>query len=315
MSRRAGNAQVQLRQAAADPDKNAPVPEDAMNAPVRLTLHALQPAPHAGQVDLASLSQRQKAVWFAGNYAAIAATQQIVAETLCAAASIAAAEHVLDVASGTGNAAIAAARRLAHVTAIDFVSEHLAYGRARAMAEGLPAEFRLGQAENLPFGDGMFDVVVSAFGAMFVPDQRKAARELTRVCRAGGRIALACWTPDGLMGRVHALIDRYVAPPPGTESPMQWGREDHLRDLFGARATAIAVRRRTVDVCYRSPEHWLAMAQTHYGPLNRAIDSLDLERRKALQAELVETVRSYNVAGPDTLIAPAAYLEAIVHRR
>ncbi len=264
---------------------------------------------------LAAIRQRQKPVWAAGDYAVIGNAQQIVAERLCEAAEVRAGEHVLDVAAGTGNGALAAARRYAHVIATDFVPEHLSEARRRVTGERLAADFRVADAEDLPFIDGMFDVVLSCFGSMFTPNQEKAARELSRVCRSGGRIALANWTADGFMGQVHALIDKYVPRPAGVLSPMLWGREDRLRDLFGARVSMILVTPRTLSMCYRSAENWLAVFQTFYGPLNRALDSLDPDSRGALQGELLDTARACNRGPADRLTVPSGYVEAVVYKR
>src|SRR5512147_2374154 len=177
-------------------------------------------------IDLASIKRRQQTTWASGDYASVAARIPIVAERLCDAADIHAGDRVLDVATGTGNAALAAARCGAVVTGVDYVPALLDRGRIRATAEGLEVDYQEGDAEALSFADDSFDAVLSVFGVMFAPDQEKAAAELLRVCRPGGTIALACWTPDGFIGEMFRAMARHVPPPSGLRSPMEWGSEE-----------------------------------------------------------------------------------------
>ena len=183
--------------------------------------------------DLAAVKQRQQQAWASGDFHAVAARIVLVAEQLVDSADLHAGWRVLDVATGSGNAAIAAARLGCEVVGIDYVPALLERGRERAAAEGLDVTLLEGDAETLPFPDRSFDAVTSVFGAMFAPDHRQAASELVRVCRPGGTIALASWTPDGFIGELFRTVAGHVPPPAGVPSPMLWGTEAHLRELFG----------------------------------------------------------------------------------
>src|SRR5262245_36962050 len=185
---------------------------------------AVAPAPP----DLVTVKSKQQAAWSAGNYAVVGTTLQIVGESLCEALDLRAGQTVLDVAAGNGNASLAAARRFCTVTSTDYVGTLLARGRQRAEAEGLAIAFREADAEALPFADASFDVVVSTFGVMFTPDQPRAARELLRVCKSGGAIGLANWTPDGFIGQLFKTIGKYAPPAPGAKSPALWGTRERL---------------------------------------------------------------------------------------
>lgn len=224
---------------------------------------------HAGPATapaLAAIKMRQQATWAAGDYGQIGVRLQIVGESVCEALDLRAGERVLDVAAGNGNASLAAARRFAEVTSTDYVPTLLEHGRLRADVERLPITFQTADVEQLPFPDASFDVVVSTFGVMFAPDQRRAAAEVLRVVRPGGRIGLANWTPEGFLGRLFKVITRFVPPPAGVVSPMTWGSEPHLVELFGPEATDIRTTRRTYAFRYRSPEHFVDFFRTYYGP-------------------------------------------------
>jgi ubiquinone/menaquinone biosynthesis C-methylase UbiE len=270
-------------------------------------------APAAGP-DYAAIKTRQRAMWGSGDYAVIGTTLQIVGETLCEAVDVKAGERVLDVATGNGNAALAAARRFARVTGIDYVPALLDRARARAEAEGTDLDLREADAEALPFADGAFDVVLSTFGVMFAPDQRRAASELLRVCRAGGRIGLASWTPDGFIGQVFRAVGAHVPPPPRVESPARWGTEARVRELMGD-AAELRVERKEYTFRYRSPEHFIEVFRAWYGPIHRAFAALDEAGRKALEADLLAVIRAANRSGDGTLVAPSTYLEAVVTKR
>lgn len=260
--------------------------------------------------DYVAIKTRQQATWGAGDYAVIGTTLQIVGERLCEAVDLRAGERVLDAAAGNGNATLAAARRFAEVTSTDYVEALLERGRERAAAERLPVTFRAADAEALPFADGSFDVALSTFGVMFTPDQPRAAAELARVVRAGGRVGLANWTPDGFIGQLFKTIGRHVPPPAGVEPPARWGTEGRLRDLFpGCRVEATT---RTFAFRYRSPAHWVEVFRTYYGPTNRAFAALDAAGQAALEADLFALLARANRGGPDTLVVPSAYLEAVV---
>jgi ubiquinone/menaquinone biosynthesis C-methylase UbiE len=264
--------------------------------------------------DLAAVKSKQRTAWSAGDYAVVGTTLQIVGESLCEAVDLRAGEKVLDVAAGNGNATLAAARRFGDVVSTDYVPELLERARVRAAAEALAVDFREADAEDLPFADGEFDVVLSSFGVMFTPDQPRAAAELARVCRPGGRIGLANWTPSSLIGQVFATLGRYLPPAPGVVSPAKWGTEAHLRELFGERAASIAATPRHFVFRYRTPEHWLDVMRTYYGPMLKAFAALDPDARRALEADLLALARRHDRAGDGTLVAPSEYLEVVVTR-
>jgi SAM-dependent methyltransferase len=288
-----------------------------MNAPFALT-PSLQSAAQAVSVppppDLEAIKQRQQATWASGDYAVIGTTLQIVGELLAESVNLRAGERVLDVAAGNGNASLAAARRFATVTATDYVPHLLEKAAARARADGLAVELRVADAESLPFADGSFDVALSTFGAMFAPDHNRTAGELLRVVRAGGRIGLAAWTPDGFIGELFRLVGRHVPPPAGVRSPVRWGDEPYLIELFGRQAADIQCRRRTFNFRYRSPAHWIEVFRTYYGPTYQAFAALVGEGQDRLHADLVSLLESRNVAGPSALVVPGEYLEAVITR-
>ncbi|MFC7690668.1 class I SAM-dependent methyltransferase [Paeniroseomonas aquatica] len=224
-------------------------------------------------------------------------------------------ERVLDVAAGNGNATLAAARRFAEVTSTDYVPALLENGRARAQAERLPVTFRVADAEALPFGDASFDVVLSTYGVMFTPDQAAAAREMLRVCRPGGRIGLANWTPEGFIGQLFRVIGRHLPPPPGAPSPALWGTREGLAALFGDGAAAIAATPRDFVFRYRSAAHWLEVFRSWYGPVLKAFAALDAAGQARLEQDILDLLGRFNRATDGTLVAPAAYLEVVVSLR
>lgn len=265
--------------------------------------------------DLAALKQKQQLAWSAGDYAVVGTTLQIVGESLCEAIDLRAGEKVLDVAAGNGNATLAAARRFGDVVASDYVPALLERAGARARAEGLAVDFREADAENLPFTDGAFDVVLSSFGVMFTPNQERAAAELARVCRSGGRIGLANWTPTSMIGEVFKTLCQYLPPPAGARSPALWGSEPHVRALFGERARSISAAPKHFVFRYRSPEHWLQVFRTYYGPMLKAFAALPPEKQQALEADLIALAKRHNRAHDATLVAPSEYLEIVVTRK
>lgn len=269
-----------------------------------------QPAP-----DYAAIKQRQQATWASGDFAVIGTTLQIVGEQLAEAADVCAGERVLDVAAGNGNATLAAARRFAAVTSTDYVPDLLDKGAARARAEALDVTFRVADAEALPFAEASFDVALSTFGVMFAPDHARAAAELVRVVRPGGRIGLASWTPDGFIGELFAVVAARVPPPPGLRSPMLWGDEPHIVELFGPNAAKIECQRRHFNFRYRSAAHWIDIFRAYYGPTHKAFAALDVERQAALHADLVDLLERYNVAGTTSLVVPGEYLQVVITRQ
>src|SRR6185437_16447358 len=219
------------------------------------------------QPDFEALKTRQHGAWSSGDYALIGATLQIVGEELCEALDLRAGQRVLDVAAGNGNATLAAARRWCNVVSTDYVGALLERGRMRANADGLSVEFREADAEALPFDDASFDAVLSTYGVMFTPNQERAAAELIRVCKHGGKIGLANWTPDGFIGQLFKTLGQHIKPPPGTKSPALWGTPSRIIELFGAQAASIHSEPRHFVFRYRSAEHWLDVFRTFYGPL------------------------------------------------
>lgn len=266
-------------------------------------------------VDYAAVKQVQRQVWSAGDFAMVATTAVIVGEELCEALDVLPGERVLDVACGSGNAALAAARRAwGNTVGVDYVPELLEHGRARAQAERLEVELVEGDAEHLPFDDESFDVVLSTFGVMFAPDQRRAADELVRVCRPGGRIGLASWTPEGLVGQLMQTLSRYAPPPPGVASPLLWGEEGPLRELLGDRVSSLATTRRELAYRYHSTDHFLEFFRNYFGPVKMAMEMLDDAGRQAAAAEVAGILERFNRAGDAALVAPGEYLEAVARR-
>lgn len=271
--------------------------------------------PRAAAPDYTAIKQRQQTVWASGDYAVIGTRLQIVGELLAEAIDLRADERVLDVAAGNGHMTLAAARRFAKVTSTDYVPELLDKARARAIADGLEADYRVADAENLPFADGEFDVVVSTFGVMFAPDQTRAASEMLRVVRSGGRIGMANWTPQGFIGQLFKVQSGYVAPPPGVTSPVKWGDEAYIRQLFGSQARHIRCERRDYNFRYRSAEHWLQVFRDYYGPTLKAFAALDEAGGRALESDIIALLERLNVGGPNSLVVPSEYLEIVITKR
>ena len=266
-------------------------------------------------VDLEAVKRKQQATWASGDYSAVGALIPIISDDLCDAADLRAGSRVLDVAGGSGNTALAAARLFCDVVSLDYVPSLLERARERAAAERLPVRFVEGDAEALPFEDESFDAVVSVLGVMFAPDHERAAAELVRVCRPGGTIALASWTPEGFIGGLLRKIGKHVPPPAGVRPPTLWGDEEHLSPLLGPRVEDLHTERRTFTFRYRSPEHFVDFFEAYYGPTHRAFASLDDRRRAAMREDIVELVRSYDRLGDGTAVAiTAEYLQAVATR-
>ena len=263
-------------------------------------------------VDLAAVKTKQHLAWSAGDYAVVGTTLQFVGESLCEALDLRAGERVLDVAAGNGNATLAAARRWCDVVSTDYVPALLERGRARASAEGLPVQ---ADAENLPYPDHSFDVVLSTFGVMFTPDQEKAAAEMARVCNPGGRVGLANWTPASFIGELFKLIGRYLPPAAGVKSPALWGTEEHLRELFGEQIDSITIERKHFTFRYRSAAHWLEVFRTFYGPMHKAFGALDAAHQESLAADLIALAERFNRATDGTLVSPSEYIEVVIKRK
>ena len=272
------------------------------------TGHSSGPPPS----DFAAIKTRQQATWSSVDFGRIGVRLQIVGESLCEAVDLRAGEKVIDVAAGNGNASLAAARRFAHVTSTDYVAELLDQGLRRADADGLSMTARLADAEDLPFEDGAFDVALSTFGVMFAPNPPRAADELLRVVRPGGRIGLASWTPDGFVGQLLRVVGRFVPPPSGITPPTAWGTETRIVELFGPYARDIHTQRKPYVFRYLSAAHWIQIFRSYYGPVNRAFAALDAAGQAALNQALLELLEACDVGGDRGLVVPADYLEVVV---
>jgi SAM-dependent methyltransferase len=284
-----------------------------MNA---LSATASTPTTTAAAPDLGAVKTRQKAAWSSGDYAVVGTTLQIVGESLCEAMDLRGGQRVLDVAAGNGNASLAAARRWCEVTSTDYVGALLARGRERAAAEHLNIEFREADVEDLPFADGSFDAVVSTFGCMFAPNPHRTASEMLRACRSGGRIGMANWTPSGFIGQLFKTIGRHVPPPAGVESPALWGTRTRIEELFGAQAARIEIETRHFAFRYLSPQHWLDIFKTYYGPVLKAFAALgDDGKQAALAQDLLALAAQFNRVHDGTMVAPGEYLEIVITKR
>jgi SAM-dependent methyltransferase len=264
---------------------------------------------------LDSLKTRMQATWASGDFAAIGTTLQIAGETLCEAADVRSGDRVLDVACGNGNALLAAARRGARVTGLDFVPELLQRAAERAWAERADVTLEIGDAERLPFADAAFDVVLSTFGVMFAPDHEQCAREMLRVCAPGGKIALANWTPEGLIGKLLRTVGAHVPPPPGVRSPALWGTEKHLDALFGERASHIRIERKDFMFRYRSADHFIEVFRDFYGPTHKAFGSLDEAGRASLTQDIKDLLNAHDIGGSRSLVVPGEYLEVVIEKQ
>ena len=265
--------------------------------------------------DLKAIKAKQQVSWSSGDYAIIGTTLQIVGEQLAEAMDLRAGQTVLDVAAGNGNVSLAAARRWCEVTSTDYVESLLARGRRRAEAEGLKIKFQIADAEDLPFPDASFDAVVSTFGGMFSPDQDRTAEELVRVCKPGGRVGLANWTPEGFIGQMFMTIGKYLPPPTGVKSPAIWGTRSWVETTFRAAASMIAAKPRLFVFRYRSAQHFLEIFRTYYGPMLKAFEALEGGSRKALARDIIDLVGRFNTSGDQTMVVPSEYLEVVITKR
>jgi ubiquinone/menaquinone biosynthesis C-methylase UbiE len=265
--------------------------------------------------DLAAIKGRQQAAWASGDYAVIGTTLQLVGELLAEGCDLRCDERVLDVAAGNGNATLAAARRGCKVTSTDYVSTLLDRGAERAKADRYDVEFKVADVEALPFADASFDAVLSTFGVMFAPDHAQSAAEMARVCRPGGRIGLANWTPAGFIGQLFKTLGKHVPPPAGAQPPSLWGTQAHLETLFGVRAASISITPRIFNFRYRSAAHFVDVFRTWYGPVHKAFGALPSDSQVALERDMIALLDSLNGAGPGSLVVPSEYVEIVVTRR
>jgi SAM-dependent methyltransferase len=261
-----------------------------------------------------AVTDRARKVWGSVDYHAIAVQDVVVSELLARAAQVHAGHRVLDVAAGSGNTALAAARRGARVTATDVVPALLETASRRAAAEGLELDVQVADVQELPFEDGTFDVVMSSFGAMYAPDQRRTVSELLRVCRPGGRIAMASWTPDGLVARLQramaSVMPKPPQPPPGPP-PVMWGSEQHCRELFGSRVSELTASVRVHEMCARSAWEQVELMASHLPPWHLALKSLRAEAVQKVTEAAAAEYENANVATDGTLVASAEYLELV----
>jgi len=271
-------------------------------------------APHSA-AELDAIKAKQQAMWSSGDFGIIGTTLQIVGESLCETVDLRSGSRVLDVAAGNGNCSLAAARRFCDVVSTDYVPALLEDGKRRAEGDRLSIKFQEADAEALPFGDGEFDVVLSSYGVMFAPNHSRAALEMLRVVKSGGRIGLANWTPAGFIGQLLKTVGKHVPPSPALTPPTRWGAEDHLQALFGAAASRITVIPRDFTFRYRSPEHFIEMFRTWYGPTLKAFGALSPESQKLLTADLTELIARFNRSGDGTAVIPSEYVEVVIDKR
>ncbi len=265
--------------------------------------------------DYTAIKTKQNAAWSSGDYAKIGVTLQITGEELAEATDPTPGASVLDVAGGNGNATLAFARRWCNVTSTDYVESLLDGGRVRAEAEALNVSFQKADAEALPFEDASFDIVTSTFGVMFAPNQNKAASELTRVCRSGGKIAMANWTPESFIGALFKTLGRHVPPPAGVQSPANWGATSWVQEHFSAEAASISMKMRNFNFRYPSPRHFVDFFRTYYGPVHKAFLALDAAGQAQLEADILATIDRFNVATDGTMIVPSEYAQIVIEKR
>jgi SAM-dependent methyltransferase len=277
------------------------------------TTRSITAPPSPAELD--AVKARQQAMWASGDFGIIGTTLQIVGESLCEAVDLRSGSLVLDVAAGNGNCALAAARRWCDVVATDYVPGLLDDGRRRAAGERLDIQFEVADAEALPYPDASFDVVLSSFGVMFAPNHSRTAGELLRVCRSGGTIGLANWTPEGFIGQLFKVVGRFVPPSPVLTPPSRWGAEDHLQALFGASASEVSVTRRHFMMRYRSPQHWVEVFRTWYGPVHKAFAALPAEQQAALEADILALIARFNASGDSTVVIPSEYAEVVIVKK
>jgi ubiquinone/menaquinone biosynthesis C-methylase UbiE len=266
-------------------------------------------------IELNAIKEKQQKTWASGNYAVIGNSLVIMGELLCEAVDVRSGQKVLDIATGSGNTAISAALRYCDVTGIDYVPELIGQAKERAEAERLEITFEVGDAEDLPYPDASFDAVLSTVGVMFAPDQDKTAGELLRVCKPGGKIGLANWTPDGFIGNMFRTVGKHFPPPPGIKPPPLWGTEERLRELFGEEVSSLEVMRRDYVFRYPSVKHFVEQFRAYYGPVHKAFKALEPAGQEALAQDLEELLEHWNTSGDETVVVPSAYAEVVAVRR
>jgi len=273
---------------------------------------ATQETNPVNQINYDAIKEKQRNTWGSGDYGRIGITLQITGEQLCESMDVKAGQTLLDIAAGNGNITLSAARRFCNVTSTDYVEALLAQSEKRAQAEGLDINYQFADAEDLPFPDNEFDNVASTFGIMFAPDQVSSAAELLRVCKKGGKIGLANWTPEGFIGQLFKLIGRYVPPPAGLQSPALWGTRQFFETHFAAHVEQIEYRVREFNFRFQSPHHWLEIFRTYYGPVHKAFSSLDSEKATSLEKDILDLIEKFNRDETGSMIVPSEYLEVVI---
>lgn len=280
-----------------------------------MSLSTTSDAPRSGETtEFSARSLRAPSDWAMGNTSMLGSTMLIVSECLCETLDLRAGMRVLDVAAGTGNASLAAARRWCDVTSTDLEPSLLSAGQRRADAEGLPIRFKHADVEALPFSNGVFDVVISTFGAMFASDAKRAADEIGRVVRVGGRIGLASWTPESVVGRMMAIGDHYRRRTEFTPSPTQWGSLRVLASLFPSTRYDVMASAKSFAIRSRSIEHYLEVLRTQHGPTHALFATLSRAEQDAYASALMAVLEAGNRADDGTLVAPSEYLEVVIER-
>lgn len=258
-------------------------------------------------VDYGIITQKQQETWATGDFHEVARQNVCMAEALCEAVDPHATDRVLDVACGSGTAALVAARRYCEVTGIDYVAALIDRARAQATASGLEADFRVADAQDLPFDDDSFDFILSVYGVQFAPDQEKAAREMLRVCTPGGKVGLATPIPKGWSGDFFAVNAKYSPPPPGVSPPLRWGTDEGLEELLGEGTRSIKNEERIALQYYRSVEHAVRVFLTFFGPVVRASKRRDEATRQQLVEDLRSVFERYNRATDGTAVIENRY--------
>ncbi len=266
------------------------------------------------RIDYKNITNRQRATWAKGDFHEISRQNVVMAEALCDAADPGPTDNVLDVACGSGTAALVAARRYCKVTGIDYVPALIERAQARAAASGLDVDFRVADAQDLPFEDDHFDQVLSVYGVQFAPDQEKAAKEVLRVCRSGGAIGLATPIPEGWSGDFFALNAKYAPPPPGVKPPLRWGTDEGLEELLGSGVQSMWSEERTALQYYRSLDHAVDVFTNYFGPTVRAAESLDADAGEDLREDLKSVFARYNRATDGTAVIENQYRLTVATR-
>ena len=262
--------------------------------------------------DFDAIKSKQQTAWGSGDYGRIGVTLQITGEQLCESMDLRSGQSVLDVAAGNGNATMAAARRFCNVTSTDYVQSLLDESYKRCQTESLAADFQLADAENLAFDDNSFDNVISTFGVMFTPNQNQSASELIRVCKPGGNIGMANWTPDGFIGQLFKTIGKYVAPAAGISSPAKWGTQAFLEENFSTACSCIETQIQVFNFRYQSPAHWLDLFSNYYGPLLKTFEALDSVNKQQLKDDILKLIDNFNQADDGTAVIASEYLQVVI---